>query len=547
MRVLGRLRAAFARHGVLLPSAATVACACVALVLAHYTYLHPIVWPMNFRDEGYITAFADRMIHGRWLPYVDAVSHRGPMLYWVASLAVLIGGSGSFVPVRILALACSLLVILLAYVAAARSRRALAGAIAAGLMVVELVVDLRPDDGLAFNGEPLLDVFALGGLLCLVVGLAPDRRRPSLAWVAAAGVLVGLAALTKQVAAVTFVPLAFWTLSASLGRDTEQTRLRRLAPTLALAGGAAAPVLVVIARYAFARELWALRYYLFTYNTQVYLAPYGDAKVERVEDVLVAHAGWVILGALLVLLGAARALAGVQRGSVWKTLDQNGFLICVALSAASAGLAANASLRDFPHYYLEALPWFALLLGLVVEELVVPMDASVLRRTLVHAAVLLPLVLIFGALSGLRIRGYVKEATLRQPPGISYFVQARTHKDDAIYVWGFAADIYTFCNRRAASRYVFSTFVSGYVPFNDGASRAQDEARTVPGSRQILMSELESEHAAAIIDMPGTMGGRSMTSYPDLAAYLKRFCPPIKRDGVDVFFRPDPSGACASQ
>jgi hypothetical protein len=502
---------------------------------------------MNFRDEGYITAFAERLNHGRWLPYVDAVSHRGPMLYWVAGLAVGIGGSHSFVPVRLLALGCSLLIVLLTYFAAARSRRPLAGAIAASVMVVELIVDLRPDDGLAYNGEPLLDVFALGGLLCLVLGLAPGRRRPSLAWVAAAGVSASFATLTKQVAGVTFAPFALWALSASLGRETQETGLRRLAPLLALATGAAVPVLAVIARYAFAHELWSLRYYLFTYNTDVYLAPYGDAKLHRLEEVVVAHAGWVALAVLLVVLGLARALASVRRGFFWRTLDQNAFLLCVTLLAAGAGVSANASLRDFPHYYLQALPWLSLLLGLIVEEQIVPIDASVDRRTLVHAAVLLPLVVVFGVMSSLKIEGYAKDARLRRPPRICELVQARTRSDDPIYVWGFAADIYTFCKRRPASRYVFSTFVSGYVPFFDDATRAQDEARAVPGSREILVSELEAQHVAAIIDLPGTMGGRSITQIPPLAEYLKRFCPPIKYDGADFFFRPDGSGACPSK
>jgi hypothetical protein len=501
---------------------------------------------MNFRDEGYITAFAERLSHGRWLPYVDAVSHRGPMLYWVAALAVRIGGGQSFLPVRLLALGCSLLIVLLTYLAAARSRRPLAGAIAAGVIVVELIVDLRPDDGLAYNGEPLLVVFALAGLLCLVIGLAPGRRRPSLAWVAAAGVLASLATLTKQVAGVTLAPFALWALSTSLGRDTQETGLRRLAPLLAFATGAAAPVLAVIARYAFAHELWALRYYLFTYNTEVYLAPYGDAKLHRLEDVVVAHAGWVALAVLLVVLGLARALASVRRGSFWRALDQNAFLLCVTLSAAGTGLVANASLRDWAHYYLQALPWFALLLGLIVEELMVPTDASFGGRTLVHAAVLLPLLVVFGVMSSLKIARYATDARGRHPPRICNLVQARTHSDETIYVWGFAADIYTFCRRRPASRYVFSTFVSGYVPFFDDATSVQDEARAVPGSREILLSELEAEHVAAIIDLPGTMGGRSMTQYSTLAAYLKRFCPPIKYDGGDVFFRPDASGACAS-
>jgi 4-amino-4-deoxy-L-arabinose transferase-like glycosyltransferase len=164
------------RRWALLPSLLAVAVVCVPLVAAHLTFLHP-PWPTNYRDEGYITAFADRMIRGHWLPYVDAVSHRGPMVYWIAALAGRVGGSSSFAPIRWLALSCSLATVVLTYLAAARERRPLAGAIASAVLVVEFVVDFRPDDGLAYNAEPLLDVFALAGLLCLVVASSPARAR----------------------------------------------------------------------------------------------------------------------------------------------------------------------------------------------------------------------------------------------------------------------------------------------------------------------------------------------------------------------------------
>src|SRR5438552_3204819 len=45
-------------------------------------------------DEAYLIAFALRMIDGRFLPYVDAVSLRGPVLYYLTALVVRCFGPG---------------------------------------------------------------------------------------------------------------------------------------------------------------------------------------------------------------------------------------------------------------------------------------------------------------------------------------------------------------------------------------------------------------------------------------------------------------------
>lgn len=63
-------------------SAAILAIAMVTeLCRLHLWFIYPypsVLWC----DEGYIAAFALRMLGGHWLPYVDAVSQRGPVLYW---------------------------------------------------------------------------------------------------------------------------------------------------------------------------------------------------------------------------------------------------------------------------------------------------------------------------------------------------------------------------------------------------------------------------------------------------------------------------------
>ena len=43
-------------------------------------------------DEGYEAAATERVISGHWLPYVDAVSHRGPFLYWTQAIFHLLTG-----------------------------------------------------------------------------------------------------------------------------------------------------------------------------------------------------------------------------------------------------------------------------------------------------------------------------------------------------------------------------------------------------------------------------------------------------------------------
>src|SRR5579859_698494 len=210
----------------LLPTLLTVALVGRMLLAIHATFLRPAA-PMNMQDEGYVTAFAARMLEGRFLPYVDAVSHRGPVLYVVAALAVAVGGRDSFVPIRALSFVCSVLVVVLAYVAALRARRPLAGALAAVGVFVVCGLEMSPHDGLAYNGEVLLDVFALGALVCLVSGLgrgpepeaAPSRHLPL--WTAAAGVLASLGALSKQVGVVDVLSLSLWPLAAAVARRRE--------------------------------------------------------------------------------------------------------------------------------------------------------------------------------------------------------------------------------------------------------------------------------------------------------------------------------------
>ena len=542
-----RLRPVLAIVGRLAPELVVVLCVLCMFVAVHTTFFSPAV-TMNAKDEGYINASSLRMLYGHFLPYVDAVSHRGPMLYVVAAAASGLGDRWTFVPIRVLALLCSMLTVVLVFVAAARAKRPLAGALAAIGVLVACVLEMPADDGLAYNGEVLLNVFALGALLALTCGLAGDREAPSPRWTAAAGALAALGALTKQVGAVTVVALAIWPLAASLSRPGTGSRLRRWSPLWAFALGAFVPVAVVVLRYAASGALGTLYFYAVTYNSRYYMAPLsGGEAIHRYREWLSDHATIVVVGVATSALVMGRALLARARGrGLWQTIDEEGFVLSVAVCALLSGAVANATARGFPHYFVQAVPWFALLLGLVLEEGLVPAGASTARRVLTHASVLaLPLAVVV-CLYVPKVAFYREQhakhlATLP----ICEYVTSHTGADDPIYVWGFAADIYTYYHRRPASRFVYSTFQSGYVPFFDTATPEQDRARVVPGSPDQFVDDLESTRAALVIDVPFTLGQRKIDDTPQYAAYLARqYCSPLLVAGVRVFPRRAPDGSC---
>ena len=140
----------------------------VILVRAHALYIrHP--HGINI-DEGYILALGQRLMEGSWLPYVDGVSHRGPMVYWAAAIVALFGDG--WVPIRIAALLIFLVSLLFTFLAARAAGHLLAGAVGAVGTVIGTLLVLVPHDGMAFNGEPVLNLFVMPAFWCLACGVS---------------------------------------------------------------------------------------------------------------------------------------------------------------------------------------------------------------------------------------------------------------------------------------------------------------------------------------------------------------------------------------
>jgi 4-amino-4-deoxy-L-arabinose transferase-like glycosyltransferase len=504
-------------------------------------------------DEGYVNAFAWRMIDGQMLPFVDAVSHRGPLMYWVVALAVKLGSPLSWLPIRVVSMLCGLITLTFTFLAGWRSGRALTGAIAALAVVIAFVLGMGPSDGHAYSGEHLSNVFVTGALLCLTAALDRDRAAPSVWLVGLTGALAAMGGLAKQVGIVSVVPLGLWVVAAAVGRPG-LARRARVGLCLAFGAGVVLPVAITVARYAAAGEVATLVYYTFTYNSQVYLGPYPtQAKIDTLRAWAADHG--VLLGILapMGMWAVTRPLAAAPRlRYLPRAWDEHGFVATVGAGALLSVATANAPMRDWAHYYIPVVPWCGLLLGLLVELCLTSRSRiGALRDGVVRALVLL--VMTGGLYIGTRQRfdRYAIDRRLHHAFSDDYtatvcaWVKARSGPRDALFVWGFYPQLYTSCARRPASRYVFTTFVAGFVPWFAQATRAEDEARAAPRSRELLVADLERSRPRIILDNGASIGNRMMHDYPVLAAYLaQHYCKAGVPAGIDAYLRRSDEGRC---
>ena len=496
--------------------------------------------PVHF-DDGYVTSVGERLLDGHWLPYVDAASHRGPVMYWLAALAQAIGGRMEWYGVRAL---CSLAFLTsLAGVwgsAFCRGRRFVAAFGALGFVFISIaLLELQTVFGLV--GEAMATPWLMMAFLAASLALrsrgeprAPqsvaERQRAlrtRCALLAAAGVLSALSGLTKQTYLIVVGPLLLWTLSVAASEPAE-SRAERWAPVAALVIGWAVPPLLVVLLYL-AEGQWSTFYYWFyRYNVDVYMAPFKGVRVGKTLYHWARDYGYLSFAMVLLLTSVASQYAAPllsSKNPLAKTYARHGFELTVLLQAVISLAIGFSTLRFWPQYFLPPVPWFALLVGLSLEH---GLGKSPYQERKADESWLPLLVTTLGlgafAICMLEQGMY----TLAHSRENGLFVDARPERlctdidrlapaGKPIYIWGFDAEYYVTCRRHAVSRYVYSTLIAGQVP-PDWSIHPEWSARN---SVDTLISELEAADPPLILDSPQRAHGVSMTQIERLNGYLR--------------------------
>jgi hypothetical protein len=187
-------------------------------------------------------------------------------------------------------------------------------------------------------------------------------------------------------------------------------------------------------------------------------------------------------------------------------------------------------MRFWPHHFTGLLPWFGLLVGVLIDN---ALSAAHARSTAYAVATGVALLLL-GNQFNWRARQFIEEranggyASARRDP-ICASIQKHSDVTDSVFVWGFAGDLYVSCRRRPASRYTYANLVAGVVPPFWSDPKPSYVARGAP---EAVEGDLRLEKPAVIVDVG--IGGHAMTEQGYLAKIVSEsYCAPEVVDGYE--------------
>jgi Glycosyltransferase family 87 len=423
------------------------------------TVLHvPGLYKQVFNaDEAYLATQAQVLQHGGRL-YHDTVDRKPPVAPYLYAAVFTVTGSSDLRWMHVLAILADVATALLL---AAEARRRWGGRtpLYAGALFLIAAVALRPTDAQAANFE----VFMLPAMTAAMVLAARGRVRDS-------GLALSVATLTKQTAAVTLLPLAWWAWRRHRWRGLGVLGLSFLVPIVVAA--------LVFGVHDFVFWVWT--------GNGGYLSP--GVGIDYLWRLGLHNTGSFMRANVALLV-----LAGLAWRARRKDLD-------LWLWTASAIVGVVAGFHFFGHYYLQLLPPLALLAASELER--------VTRPVLVVATVvaLVPALWLVG--DALPAAHPHEVATYRD---IARYVDAHTSPDQPIFVWGHFPEVYWASDRRPATRFVTTGVLTGEAGGRPPSLVGED--RAVAGAWKMFRSD-QHDHPPALIIDTSTADIRNAHYYP---------------------------------
>ena len=511
---------------------ASAGIAAVLILFVVATRMPALLHPRAIDDEQIYAVVATTMIHGGQ-PYVDAVERKPPLLFDLYEVILRAAGERNWAALHVTAAIWTLATM----AALAAAAYPLFGWPAAGWAALLYGVFVAWGDyrALALNGELLMN-------LPLVIALAiafrptPSKLRPDLAL---AGVLVGVASLLKQPAAIALLPLGLYVLRADYRAARGLRRRHSIAHASWICGGFIA-ALAVMSWTLWRQQIWQNAFYWAFLSHEIPLRFMPGMFLRNGPGMIVLF----IVTTFPLVYAAARSIADGRRSAgSWAEHGAEFAGLLMFLVAAFIGVAVNG--QFLPHYFLQLIPPLALLAAPVFATTWAGVGSSS-RRPVGRAAVAASIVL---AALTFFIIDTIGLARNRPASDAGRYVQTHSLPEDRIFVWGQsdgAVGIYLDAARRPASRFLASYPLTGHIfSYDDNAS--DEFARVDPGMWPALAHDFAIHPPRFVIDadIRSVDASYPIGQYPFLRDYLNAGYDQVygASDGIVYLRRPSmPAG-----
>lgn len=473
----------------------------IPAVALRWPWLHRAVWNL---DEGSTFTMAQQILAGDVL-YADAADNRSPLVpYLKAAIFALTGAWNTFAVHLVLAVLMGVVAWML-FALARRLGDPRAGVGAAVIFTVLSFVMLDSPDAISANTGWCLVIFSAGGFFAFVRALNTGRRSLSVL----AGTLFGCSLLCKQPGLLDFA--VTWVLLILIGWRTAGSRRNLWALWLAGLLGAVLPIIATIVYFAVHGALRDFWFYSYTYNVDLYVPEVSRlarwAQMQRPFVLAFTHSP----ASAVLLVGGAFALGWTcwhnwrARGASLRPLPW----LIIGWSAAGV-LATGLSGRDFSHYSAQAVPGFSLAAGWLLARFWE-------WRPIRFPRVAKPgQIAILAVIAGLLVvdlarREKVLDAKDESQQPLGRTIALYTAPEERIFVWGYFPELYLFSQRLPASRFLYTNYVTGLIPWTNLDPWINTDYAIVPGAHEQLAADLRRHPPAMVVD---TGGGRGYLKYP---------------------------------
>lgn len=445
-------------------------------------------------DEAIHAAAARTILDGGVL-YRDAVDQRTPLSYHAVAAIFAVAGENNLWAVRaFIALLIGATGWLL-FRTGRTLRNGLAGTSAALLYVLLSTSALSAGDANAANTEWFMAFFSsAAALVFLTGGSSPNPRRLFFA-----GFLLGCAFLSKQPALLDLAAPVTAILYTGWHRRLPQRQL--ISSVVTLSAGWFFPVLITAGYFATHGALRDAVFYTWIYNL-TYYGPEIDGATRLSSAMtpfkLIGGAQpWLLLLWLVGALGVLHRLLQRQPTATEQTGNPGLLYLTIWSLAGVAGAASGG--RSFDHYTIQFLAPFCLGAGLALAHVARWTHVAALHRV---GRILAAFTLIIIAYDAITTALAARSRTLPDDPSlrVAAYIRAQSSPDERIFVWGYHPDIYLHSDRQPASRFLYSSFITGLIPWTNTAPDRDTDYAIVPGTMETLLDELTTRRPIFIVD-----------------------------------------------
>jgi 4-amino-4-deoxy-L-arabinose transferase-like glycosyltransferase len=419
----------------------------LALALIPILLYLPFIGMPFERDEGVYATIAQGILDGK-VPYRDLFDNKPPLVYAWYAVSFTLFGESVFAPRILAALALSLTAVLLYQ----QARLALPKGAAYTAAILFAISTGLPWVALHANTEAYLLLPLVASLLAFTRGMKDGK----LGWFLAAGLLAGLAMMTKQVAMWNLLALAMVTLVWQ--HKTYGMNWRAVAPVFWLFTGTLISLAAVALPFALTGSLDDFLYANLSYNW-VYVRLITWA--ERLE----------YMGAIIFFLAvAAPFVAGAAAGLVVifrRRAQAMDYVLILWAIASAIGVASGG--RFFPHYFLQLMPSLAVLTGIVIYDRFANGGHQTLSRPAWIVATAL-IVISVGTTTVVYLaprqaeqqiveQVYFQKEWEVSSQELGAYLKDRTGPNDLIFNYGRESQVYFYADRQPAIPYFYDWYV----------------------------------------------------------------------------------------